>query len=102
MALLPSNTVGHCVDAKSFADRGQGSAAGAGKCTDIYLCAQSQQQGKATPLCLGHAFSPKTFDEGMNMWVFCAEKHLAFHFHMKLDDDSFQCQLWKLLLWDEQ
>lgn len=64
------------MDAKSFADRGQGRAAGA----RLYLCGQSQQQGKATPLCLGHAFSPKTFDEGIYRWVFCAENYPSISF----------------------
>lgn len=71
-----SNTLGHCVDAKSFADRSQGRATG----VRLYLCGQSQQQGKAIPLCLGHAVSPKMFDEGMNMWGFCAEKYPSISF----------------------
>lgn len=75
------------MDAKSFADRGQGRATGA----RLYLCGQSQQQGKA--LCLGRAFSPKTFDEGIYSGFFVQKTILAFHFHMKLDDNSFQCQL---------
>lgn len=36
--------------------------------------------GKAAPLCLGHACSPKMFDEGMNMWVFCAERYPRISF----------------------
>lgn len=69
MASLPSNTLGHCVGAKSFAEAREVWLVW------LYLCGQSQQQGRATLLCLGHTFSPRMFNEGMNMWAFCAEKY---------------------------